>query len=298
MFAVAPTDINWFSQLRQEGIHGELANFWTPTPWNITKLSLGDKLCFMLKSPIRKIGGYGHFYSYQNMKASLAWEKFGRDNGVENLSQLIKRTNNYVSKNTDNTITSNPEIGCILLDKLEFFSDDEFKEDKELNFSFPAQVVKIKYFNQDLNFTELNAYKSETKFELVSDRNISRTTSKKKLRTGQAKFRKNVLRAYKNKCAISMSNVREVLEGAHIQTYFNEKSNHIQNGICLRSDFHKLFDNGLITIDDQFRIKISKILKTSGYEKYNDKQINLPENEESQPSKEALKYHHTYIFRG
>ena len=76
MFAVAPTDINWFSQLRQEGIHGQLANFWTPTPWNITKLSLGNKLCFMLKSPIRKIGGYGHFYSYQNMKASIAWEKW------------------------------------------------------------------------------------------------------------------------------------------------------------------------------------------------------------------------------
>ena len=64
----------------------------------------------MLKSPIRKIGGYGHFYSYQNMKASIAWEKFGRDNGVENLSQLVKKTNNYVNKNTDNTITSNPEI--------------------------------------------------------------------------------------------------------------------------------------------------------------------------------------------
>ena len=43
MFAVAPTDINWFSQLRQEGINGQLANFWTPTPWNITKLNSGDK---------------------------------------------------------------------------------------------------------------------------------------------------------------------------------------------------------------------------------------------------------------
>ena len=95
-----------------------------------------------------------------------------------------------------------------------------------------------------------------------------------------------------------MSNVKEVLEGAHIQTYLNEKSNHIQNGICLRSDLHRLFDNGLIAIDDRFRIRISKILKSSSYEKYNDKQINLPENAENQPSKEALKYHHTYIFRG
>ena len=68
MFAIAPTDLNWFQQLRTEGVHGNVINFWTPTPWNISRLKKGDKLYFMLKSPIRKIGGFGKFVEYKNMK--------------------------------------------------------------------------------------------------------------------------------------------------------------------------------------------------------------------------------------
>jgi len=59
MFAVAPTDLDWFQQLRTEGVNGNVINFWTPTPWNISKFKKGERLYFMLKSPIRKIGGYG-----------------------------------------------------------------------------------------------------------------------------------------------------------------------------------------------------------------------------------------------
>ena len=51
----------------------------------------------MLKSPIRKIGGFGKFVEYKNMKAHEAWKKYGRDNGVENLGQLISRTDLYKS---------------------------------------------------------------------------------------------------------------------------------------------------------------------------------------------------------
>ena len=105
MFAVAPTDLDWFQQLRSEGVKGEVINFWTPTPWNISRLQANDKLYFMLKSPIRKIGGYGTFVEYKNMKASDAWRVYGRDNGVENLSELISRTDGYKSKNTKKELT-------------------------------------------------------------------------------------------------------------------------------------------------------------------------------------------------
>jgi putative restriction endonuclease len=53
--AIAPTDIDWFNNLKEQ-TH-TIVNFWTPTPWNIKKLENGDKLYFMLKKPIRKIGG-------------------------------------------------------------------------------------------------------------------------------------------------------------------------------------------------------------------------------------------------
>ena len=77
----------------------------------------------MLKSPIRKIGGFGKFVEYKNMKASEAWAKYGRDNGVENLSQLISRTDKYKAK------AKNILGGMkVVYDKLRPPNDKKFKE--------------------------------------------------------------------------------------------------------------------------------------------------------------------------
>ena len=60
MFAIAPTDLDWFERIRTGPI-GKTVNFWTPTPWEVKGFREGDRLYFMLKSPVRKIGGYGSF---------------------------------------------------------------------------------------------------------------------------------------------------------------------------------------------------------------------------------------------
>ena len=62
--------------------------------------------------------------------------------------------------------------------------------------------------------------------------------------------------AYNNKCVITGINDEYALEAAHIESYINEKSNHIKNGICLRADIHKLFDKNLIGINGDFKIFI------------------------------------------
>lgn len=298
MFAIAPTDLNWFQQLRIEGVHGDVINFWTPTPWNISRLKKGDKLYFMLKSPIRKIGGFGKFVEYKNMKAHEAWKKYGRDNGVENLGQLISRTDLYKSKHTKNPLISNPEIGCILLKDPEFYDDEDFKSEKLLGINFPKQVVKIKYFKtrkqEIFKETEVKVDKS---FDLIDGNKAKRKQLTQKERKGQATFRRNILNIYENSCAITEIKQKEVLQAAHIQAYVNEESNHIQNGICLRVDIHKLFDNGLISIDSDFRVVISSMRKSTEYEKINGKKIKLPKNKSYYPSATALENHNKLVFR-
>ncbi|XIA63346.1 HNH endonuclease [Bradyrhizobium sp. TZ2] len=68
-------------------------------------------------------------------------------------------------------------------------------------------------------------------------------------RRGQAKFRKNLLDAYKTKCAITGCDAAEALEAAHIAPYRGDHTDHIQNGLLLRADVHSLFDLGLISIN-------------------------------------------------
>ena len=71
MFAIAPTDLDWFERIRTGPIGG-IVNFWTPTPWEVKGIPDGARLYFMLKSPIRKIGGYGSFVRYADATASEA----------------------------------------------------------------------------------------------------------------------------------------------------------------------------------------------------------------------------------
>src|SRR5258708_30247438 len=47
--------------------------------------------------------------------------------------------------------------------------------------------------------------------------------------------------------------VVELLEAAHIQPYVDERSNHPQNGLCLRVDLHRLFDEGQVDTQAQSR---------------------------------------------
>lgn len=298
MFAISPTDLNWFQQLRTDGLQGNVINFWTPTPWNISRLKSGDNLYFMLKSPIRKIGGYGKFVEYKNMKASEAWKAYGRDNGVEDLTHLIARTAGYASKHSKNPVLPNPEIGCILLTEPVFFDNDNFVTDKSLGVNFPNEVVKIKYFDeQEKIVVQKVDIKVESSFGLIDSGKSTRKQLTQKERKGQASFRKNILHVYNGACAITGIKQKEVLEAAHIQTYINEESNHIQNGICLRVDIHKLFDNGLLGIDSNYRVVISSLLATTAYKKIKGKKIKLPKDKSYYPSLKALGYHNKFKLR-
>ncbi|SMM98697.1 restriction endonuclease [uncultured Candidatus Thioglobus sp.] len=107
-------------------------------------------------------------------------------------------------------------------------------------------------------------------------------------RRGQAKFRKKLLQAYNEKCAISATNLSPVLEAAHIVPYQGIKTNHITNGILLRSDFHTLFDLGLIGINKSYKVIVSSSLYDTEYERYHESDIFLPTKEDERPSFMAL----------
>ncbi len=89
----------------------------------------------------------------------------------------------------------------------------------------------------------------------------------------------------------------KVLDAAHIQPYVNGKSNHVQNGLALRTDLHKLFDAGLLTVDDEYRLAISGRLKSEGYAAYHGRKMSLPDEVAQRPSREPLDVHRTVVFR-
>ena len=84
-------------------------------------------------------------------------------------------------------------------------------------------------------------------------------------RKGQSEFKGKILKAYENKCCITGEICPELLEAAHLQSYLTESSNHIQNGILIRVDLHRLYDSGLLFIDSNYIVHISPLIESTTY---------------------------------
>lgn len=147
-------------------------------------------------------------------------------------------------------------------------------------------------------YGELEDYRIED-FVLVDESGIEKETVERKRRIDSPNFREIVLEAYNYTCAITgvkAEKFPEILEACHIQPYINEKSNHIQNSIILRADFHILFDKGYITIDENYIVRVSNLIDSDYYQSYNGKKIILPSDPLFYPSREAL-IHNQKTFR-
>ena len=71
-----------------------------------------------------------------------------------------------------------------------------------------------------------------------------------------------------------------------------KKSNHVQNGLLLRSDIHALFDLGLIAIDDNNSVILApSALSSQAYKSLAGITLSEPNDNLCSPSKEALKTH-------
>ena len=109
------------------------------------------------------------------------------------------------------------------------------------------------------------------------------------VRRGQPEFRRNLMRAYGRKCAVSGCSVPQVLEAAHIMPYMGSHTNHVQNGLLLRADLHTLFDLGLLHIaPETYTLVVSSLLEGSVYWEYHGQKINMPQRKADRPSTAAL----------
>ena len=126
-----------------------------------------------------------------------------------------------------------------------------------------------------------------------------------KTRVHQGFFRSAVLSAYNKKCCVTGLDVPSLLIASHIKPWSEsdpqtERTNPC-NGLSLNALHHEAFDNGIFTIDTDYKILISKVAKeryTSEvfgdyFAKYEGKTITLPER--FLPSKEMIEYHNSKL---
>lgn len=308
---MAPTDKGWFDFLRHRaklGLTDEI-NFWMPTPWNgaFRALSAGQPLLFKLKSPWNAVAGVGFFSHYTPLPISLAWESFGENNGASSLQKV--RENIGRLRRDDTPRWSDPTIGCILLAEPTFWDEKDWIPGPP---GWKPQIVRGSGY--DLT-TEPGRSLWDQVVERISAPGISRegiapaefggygdpTLTPRRL--GQGTFTSIIRDAYGRSCAISRERALPALEAAHIKPLSEARTHSIRNGILLRSDVHKLFDVGYLTVTPDLRVEASHAMKEDfndgkSYLALHGQTILVPERPELRPDPEALKWHNENRYRG
>ncbi|MFC1682738.1 HNH endonuclease [Candidatus Zixiibacteriota bacterium] len=121
-------------------------------------------------------------------------------------------------------------------------------------------------------------------------------------RLGQGTFRVAVTESYCWGCAVTNEHSLPALDAAHIRPYAKEGPHAVNNGLLLRADLHRLFDQGYITVTTDLRVEVSKRLREdyqNGHSYYPLHGCNIitPEPVQEKPAAEFLNWHNDNVFR-
>ena len=310
-FYLGVTDNNWYNFLAQQ--NREDVNFWRPggnTSFNV--LTSGSPFLFKLRAPQNAIAGIGFFSSYTSLPLTMAWDVFGDRNGSNSLQQLQRMILPLRRERDD----INPTIGCIVLTNPIFFKKNDWIPTPE---DWSVNIVQGKSYSTDSltgqqlwNKVEqliqryLNQIPDEEKSQLILEEPemMYGKSVLMKVRLGQGAFRVLVTDAYNRKCAISGEKTLPVLEAAHIKPYAESGPHFISNSLLLRSDLHKLFDSGYLTITQNLKVEVSKRIKVEfqngkEYYKFHGNDLyNLPNRLKDKPETRFVEWHNQNIYKG
>lgn len=317
-FYIGNTDYEWFmflSRLRPEEI-----NFWQPGgKTRFHAIGQGEPFLFRLGRGINRIAGIGFFSSNSILPIDFAWEVFGEKNGVESLESFRQKIASY--RDTSNPIDQNPYIGCIILTNPVFFEESDWIPLPEWNKNI-VQGRRYDMFSEDgriiwerveelLSKYKLFEKEKEFKSQLVLDFAEEGSPAERygaeiltRVRLGQGAFRVMITDAYKRQCAVTGEKTLPVLDAAHIKPYDKSGPHSIRNGILLRTDIHKLFDRGYITITCDYKIEVSRKIKEEfdngkNYYQFHGKSIiTLPQRINDRPSRQFIEWHNQNVYKG
>lgn len=120
-------------------------------------------------------------------------------------------------------------------------------------------------------------------------------------------FKQYIPLIYNNTCCVtgykisSFHNI-SMIDACHIIPFSESHDDTIGNGLALCPNIHRAFDRELITIDENYKLTISKEFEENcdnpfSIKKFDNQKIILPENIQYAPKLENLSWHNQNIFR-
>ena len=295
---VGITDRDWFETLRRR--QPDEVNFWQPSARAPRRMEAGWPFLFKLHSPRNYVVGGGFFVRFTVLPCFLAWNAFGVKNGASSLTELTERIARYRKASR----TPGTEVGCNILTEPFFFDEEQWIPIPD---DWPRNVQRGYTYDTDTP-------SGDALWQAVEDRLVTRQRAAAveeprfgeaylaRTRLGQGAFRTLVTDAYHRRCAVTGERSLPALEAAHIRSHAAQGPNRTQNGLLLRADIHRLFDDGYVTIDPDLRFVVSPRLREefengrAYYALAGRALANVPDRLADQPGREFLDWHNTQVY--
>lgn len=241
-----------------------------------------------------------------NLYCKIPFSKINHRNKlIEKLANVIGRTPSAVAWKLVNFASLDPTLqargikGASNGSKMDKIIFDEFYSDWD-SLAYESEIALSNLLGEQLIDEDLDVVEEFS----IKEGKVKEVTVK--VRVNQNFFRKMILASYENKCCLTGINIPSLLIASHIVPWANDEKNRLnpENGICLNNLHDKAFDKGLITIDFDYQVQVSKHLQdlenNTSIQKfflnYDKQPIILPKR--FLPNKEFLAYHHNHIFKG
>lgn len=293
------TDNGWFDYLSHQ--QPDEVNFWQPSgKAPFVGLEPGAPFLFKLKRPFNHVAGGGYFVKFSSLPLSMVWEVFGSKNGASSRAAL----ETMIRRLAPDPRAKDPNVGCTILTEPFFWPKEKWIEAPQ---DWTGNIVRGRYYDSEVSegsklWTLVQA-RGEDQHVIQEPSARYGEATLVMPRLGQGAFRVVVTDAYQRRCAITGERTLPVLEAAHILPFAEQGPHEVVNGLLLRSDFHKLFDLGLVTVTPDLSIEISPKIREEWfngkayYRLHGQRLANIPSEPTHRPASEFLRWHNENRFQ-
>jgi putative restriction endonuclease len=299
---VGITDYDWF-QLLSTSSGVEEVNFWQPGgKTNFKAVQPGELFLFKLHAPRNFIVGGGVFARAEILPTSMAWDAFGSANGAPTLLEMRRRIAKYRKQADDPR--DDYLIGCRILTQPFFFPEVDWIPVPQ-SWAMSIQQGRT-YDTAELDGRRLWEAVMEREERLPQAPIAVPRYGEPTLirpRLGQGAFRVSVTGVYGRRCAVTGERTLPILDAAHIRPYSEGGPHEVTNGLLLRTDIHRLFDLGYVTVSEDGRFEVGRRLREHfengrHYYAMHGRSVSPPKDPSLGPAADQLEWHRTHRFLG
>lgn len=232
-----------------------------------------------------------------------------RNPEIQQLAAVLGRPSNSVAMKLCNFASLDPKItgtgrkGLAGASKLDRSMYAEFGQDWSGLVARAANLwsAQVEGGGVELAPTRLKDERADFRFEHYQGASITQALVNQ--RVGQDFFRRAVLANYEDACCISGIADPRLLTASHIKPWGKDSENRHNpaNGLLLSATLDRAFDRGLITVDRNRRVMVSRQLRESASQETRDyfqqfEQTGLRQAIRFDPEPAFLEWHNTHCF--